>query len=387
MFDAMRIAIVTDGIWPFVVGGMQKHSYNLCKYLCASGVKVSLFHPMLDAEDKKKIKDLFSDGELENLEWVDVPDVKKYSFFGHYLYESYQYSKHCYALLKERNDIDFIYAKGLTSWYVLTQKKTFKCAVGIKIHGYEFLQIKPNRREKISAIMLYLPFKYIHKRADYVFSYGPSITEYIQRLGVPENKIVEIPGAVDAEWLIQTRAHRSYGTLKKFVFIGRNERRKGIEEINEVLTKEGLPENTEFHFIGPIPEEKKVNIPEVFYHGAITDKAKIIDILDRSDILVCPSYSEGMPNVIMEAMARGCAIIATNVGAVPVLVDKTNGWLIQPASVYQLRDAIYVAAMMDYKQLELMGQISLDRISNHYTWPIIIDLFKNLLSTKRKPDE
>ena len=33
------------------------------------------------------------------------------------------------------------------------------------------------------------------------------------------------------------------------------------------------------------------------------------------DVLICPSYSEGMPNVIIEAAARGLAIIATNVGA------------------------------------------------------------------------
>ena len=51
------------------------------------------------------------------------------------------------------------------------------------------------------------------------------------------------------------------------------------------------------------------------------------DIFDSCDVLICPSYSEGMPNVILEAMARGLAIIATDVGAISEMVDSTNGIL------------------------------------------------------------
>ena len=52
---------------------------------------------------------------------------------------------------------------------------------------------------------------------------------------------------------------------------------------------------------------------------------------------MCPSYSEGMPNVIMEAMSRGLAIIATDVGAVSKLVDEENGWLINPRGLEKLK--------------------------------------------------
>lgn len=380
----MKVALLTDGIWPFFVGGMQKHSYNLCKYLCASGIKVTLFHPALDTQSKEKLQNLFSEAELQNLEWVDVPRIKKYRFFGHYLYESYLFSKNCYTLLQDQNDFDFIYAKGLTSWYVLTKKQTIKCPIGIKIHGYEFMQVQPNPKEKLSAIMLYPPFKYIHRRADYIFSYGANITKYIRKLGVPNQKIVEISGAVDVDWVTQARKNRVPRRGKKFLFIGRYERRKGVEEINTVLTQYVLPKDSEFHFVGPIPDEQKVDTPGVRYHGLITDKNEIIDILDKCDILVCPSHSEGMPNVIMEAMSRGCAIIATNVGAVPLLVDQANGWLINPASVNELEKAMHTAGIMDYSQIELMGEASIRRIREKFTWPVIINslIDKIYLATK-----
>ena len=40
----------------------------------------------------------------------------------------------------------------------------------------------------------------------------------------------------------------------------------------------------------------------------------------QADLFVFPSYSEGFPNVILESMAAGCAIVTTNVGAIPQML-------------------------------------------------------------------
>ena len=40
----MRIALLTDGIYPYVVGGMQKHSYNLAKYFAQQKIYIDLYH-------------------------------------------------------------------------------------------------------------------------------------------------------------------------------------------------------------------------------------------------------------------------------------------------------------------------------------------------------
>ena len=94
---------------------------------------------------------------------------------------------------------------------------------------------------------------------------------------------------------------------EKFVFVGRNERRKGIEELNAAIRQlktEKLPPY-EIHFIGPIPREHQLTGDHIFYHGEIRDTQKIKELLRASDILICPSHSEGMPNVILEGMASG----------------------------------------------------------------------------------
>jgi len=40
----MRVALFTNGIWPYVIGGMQKHSYYLVKYFAMRGIEVDLYH-------------------------------------------------------------------------------------------------------------------------------------------------------------------------------------------------------------------------------------------------------------------------------------------------------------------------------------------------------
>ena len=99
-----------------------------------------------------------------------------------------------------------------------------------------------------------------------------------------------------------------------------------MEELNFVLKDLPNPAPVEFHFIGPIPVDKQIDNRSFHYHGGISEADMIRNELLKSDVLVCPSLSEGMPNSIMEGMACGNAIIATDVGASSLLVDAEK-WL------------------------------------------------------------
>ncbi len=63
--------------------------------------------------------------------------------------------------------------------------------------------------------------------------------------------------------------------------------------------------------------------------------------LQASDFFVLPSYTEGMPQAVLEAMNCGLAVVATRVGGVPeAVVDGETGLLIDPRNVEQLREAM-----------------------------------------------
>lgn len=65
------------------------------------------------------------------------------------------------------------------------------------------------------------------------------------------------------------------------------------------------------------------------------------DCFDSIQLLVIPSRSEGLPNVLLEAMALGVPVVATSVGAIPeVLSDSTCGWVVRPGEVAQLETAL-----------------------------------------------
>ena len=95
------------------------------------------------------------------------------------------------------------------------------------------------------------------------------------------------------------------------------------------------------------------------------------------DILVCPSYSEGMPTVILEAMARGCAIIATNVGANCTMIGNRNGWLIDGDIKYDLKKSLVEALSFPRDKLLNMKKESVNIVSKNFMWEKVIEKIIN----------
>src|SRR5687768_11413793 len=133
----MKVALLTDGIWPYVLGGMQKHSYYLAKYLALQGVQVELFHFNRSNYDISKLE-FFSPEEKKFIRShiVDFPGLIPLP--GHYIYASWLHSRHIYNLLKGRLlEFDFIYTKGFAGWELIRKKSAGRITcppIGVKFH-------------------------------------------------------------------------------------------------------------------------------------------------------------------------------------------------------------------------------------------------------------
>lgn len=376
----MRVALITDGIWPYVLGGMQKHSYYLCKYLAKNKVHVDLYHFNQSHFDIGALE-FFSEEEKQYINSVIVDFPKSLPFPGHYIYNSWKHSKKIYHAIKDKIGIyDFIYTKGFTGWYLIEQKfkGRIQCVpIGVKFHGYEMFQKPPDLKIKLQHfLLLRKPVQSISQKADVVFSYGGKITDIIKSIGVAPNKIFELPSGVEEATLV-SEIHPPAEKIR-FLFLGRYERRKGIEELNtalhQLIAENGFT-NAEFHFIGPIPEDRRITHDQLIYHGEIRSKEGLQELIRKCDVLLCPSWSEGLPNVILEAMASGLAVIATDVGATAVVVNGKNGWLLTQSDPEEIKAAMKTVMQLDAKSLEEKKRHALETIRGGFTWERLIGRF------------
>ncbi len=380
-----KIALLTDGISPYVLGGMQKHSFYLAKYFSKIGVEVHLYHMNQSKYDINELEFFTTEEKLNIKNFVfEFPKVNKIP--GHYIRASYRFSEILFETFKtESIHVDFVYAKGFTAWKLLQEKKKgLKCPpIGVNFHGYEMFQIAPNIKTKIQHLLLLRkPTQWISANADFVFSYGGKISPLIQSLGISKNKILEIPSGIGNEH-IQNVITPTSEHQRKFIFIGRDESRKGIHELNLAI-QNLLKENSfEFTFLGPIHDKNKIQHLNVKYLGEIRDFEQIKVHLNKNDVLVCPSYSEGMPNVILEAMSQGLAIIATDVGAVSTCVNEENGILIPNCDVKLIETALLNIIKLPSTSLNKLKQNSLFKCKSYFEWTFIanrnIELIKGAI--------
>jgi glycosyltransferase involved in cell wall biosynthesis len=342
------------------------------KFLVSSGTEVKLIHCYNEGTERKSHKDiskeLFGDENKSGFESEMLLFPKAGKVPGHYIRRSYNYSKAVFENVQSEIDsFDFVYIKGFSGWKLLEEKKQFKTLMAINFHGYEMFQKFPDLKTRIKNQILIKPVRKNIQKADYVFSYGGGIDDLLIDEGVDKNKILSIHGAVDDIWF-ESNESKEVKPSKKLLFVGRFERRKGVEELNEVLPELLDKYDFTFDFVGPIPEENKIDHPNVSYLGELISVDQIKEVYQNHDILIAPSYSEGMPNVIMEAMSQGLAVLATDVGATSILVNQENGWLMPEMSKKILGDFLINILSSDSKDIAAKKISSQEKLDSKFSW-------------------
>lgn len=152
---------------------------------------------------------------------------------------------------------------------------------------------------------------------------------------------------------------------QRLLYLGSINKEKGIIEMLQAAA--GIKDDFHLDVCGSIIEEpirkefedllKRLG-SKVTYHGYI-GKEKKEELLRACDILILPSYREGLPISILEAMATSCGIITTPVGAIPEILSSENAIIVEPRSTQKLQSAIQTL-LDDRDMLQEMKQ-------NNYT--------------------
>jgi glycosyltransferase involved in cell wall biosynthesis len=368
----VRILFLTDGLFPFQIGGMQKHSSVLVKLLAEREVDLTVIHPGGKNFSDQKLAEQF--GDLPNLRFIFVPFPLPGKIPGHYIRANKSYSKAAYQAVKdELSTYDLIYAQGFTGYYFLKfrDKLNLGPKVVVNLHGLEMFQFSADLKTRLAYSLLKHEAKFNLCHADYVYSFGGKLDRILKSLEISDAKILRHANGIVDTW--PTHSINQHG-VRTFVFIGRNERRKGLTELTDTLKKiiESTSHKLKFHFIGSIDKTQQLSHSDLEYHGEIRDTNQIISILDQCDCLVIPSYAEGMPTVILEAMARGLAVIGTDVGAVSRMIEG-NGILLDSPDKKKLADAIQEVIDMNQADLDSWKQKSLMLVREKFLWSKVVE--------------
>ncbi|MBI2101521.1 glycosyltransferase family 4 protein [Candidatus Woesearchaeota archaeon] len=102
--------------------------------------------------------------------------------------------------------------------------------------------------------------------------------------------------------------------------------------------------------------------------------------INASDLLVLPSLDEGLPNVVVEALACGKPVVATNVGGIPDVVNDDVGYLVRPKDENELAKKIIMALERKWDRKKLMRRAR--QFSVAKSAKKLVDVYKNMLKIR-----
>lgn len=164
------------------------------------------------------------------------------------------------------------------------------------------------------------------------------------------------------------------------MFLGWVIKEKGIEELligwNYISSKYN---NWILKIVGPYNKKfltklkRKYSLEKVIFEGEKThDEA--MNLLSKSSIFILPSYTEGFPNVILEAMSMAKPIIATNVGAIPDILSKNCGIIIESQSIEDIKTSID-QLIIDEKERKKIGLNAYKKLKKNYIIDIVFEQY------------
>ena len=228
--------------------------------------------------------------------------------------------------------------------------------------------------------------KLIWRKSSYVISNSQGLAG-LARKTMPDLAIKVISNGVNIEkYALAISRNRGSNSIFTILYTGRFVFQKNLVQLMEAFKELIITckKNANLILIGHGPEEKYVHfmIDKYFLHKYVTilnwqDEATLVQYYQKSDIFVNLSSNEGMPNSVLEAMACGLPIVATDIsGNSELIIEGENGFLV-PLNNIKKTVEVFLKLINNRGLVELMGKSSRDIIVNKYTWHKSAKVFFN----------
>ncbi|MGE5042149.1 MAG: glycosyltransferase family 4 protein [Candidatus Levyibacteriota bacterium] len=383
----MRILLITPYFYPHK-GGSQQYALELYKTIMKQNKDIQVDVLTYNTDQSKSVE------EYEGFTIYRVPCVQLLK--GQFAIPHYWELRKTLNKLFRENRYTFVNSHTRffeSSWWAPYVASHFHTKSILTDH----CAAHPTHKTKLVTGVSYVIDKFIAplflQKYDYITVTNKATQDFLSSLISKESEVIY--GGVDTK-LFKPRTNRSkerkiLGIKKRFskndvvvAFVGRMIYSKGPQILLEAAKKITKKYPRAYFIFGGngslYPELSAFQNDHIFFTGELT-KEEISDLLAKSDVLVHPSlHHEGFPNVILEAGAAGCAVIATNMGGTYEIITPRTGIMVKPT----------VSAVSS--KLELLIKNGLQRrklgnslhkwVADNYDWKRIAKVYQKSMQEK-----
>ncbi len=366
-----RICLVTH-FFPPHMGGIEKVSYEQSKRLTKSGYRIDVLTSKIKGRNEHPAKEIrvFHYSTLNIAERIGVPypilSIDAYRKFAEVIRKCDLVHAHGHVYLSSY--LAGKLAKKYKKPFILTQHNTF-------IDYQSWLTTIENLNDLTIG-------KAVLKDADRIIVVSNKTRDYVRRLGADKAKTSVIYNGVDIDYFHPTNKRESRKKL------GLPKNRKIILSVRRLVYKNGLDTliesvppvarnhpDTLFVVAGKGPSRKLIEdrikelgiADNIKLTGFVPDKLLPV-YYDAADYFVLPSASgEGLPLVLLEAMACGLPVLATKVGGTPEIIQHMkNGVLVPPRNPEAMAETM--SKLLKEELGPAIGEEARRTVEDRFTW-------------------
>jgi glycosyltransferase involved in cell wall biosynthesis len=353
--------------------GIGYYTYNLSKKLIEIGHKVVVITRGSLTKTQKEI--------FDHIEVIRIPFIPIYPFYLHI------HRLFVRKVLKSlESEIDVFHIHTPLPPIIKTSHPIILTIHTPMLSNNNYIKITSiySLLTKISARFISFPLELRHiKSSNIITTISESVAKELKEYGLNQDRISVVSNGVDENIFYPKKNDGTNNDKKYIMYAGRIDREKGlfdlVESANIICNK-----RTDISFIiagdgrdsNRLKKKiKKIGLQKRFIFLGQIEKDQMIKLYQNATLFILPSYREGLPTVLLEAMSCGLPILATDVrGNRDLITNGKNGLLIPPKDPKKIAETI-LTLLNDKKLMKQLGNNARKTIIKNYTWNAVSNKF------------
>jgi teichuronic acid biosynthesis glycosyltransferase TuaC len=304
---------------------------------------------LIDVPEREQIGELL----VEHPRFLFVPRV------GHAFSGLLYAASLARRVIEAREQIDVILGSWAypDGWAAVTLGRMLGIPAVVKLHGSDMNVVArmPGPRRRLRSIL---------PRAARVVAVSRSLAERARELGVPPERIEVVRNGVDTELFHPRDRGQARAALglppgaRVITYVGRLEQEKGVGDLLAAFSSVHRERpDTVLALVGSGAAEHEARAQAGVVVAGSQPLARVADWIAAGNLVSLPSWNEGMPNVVLEALACGRRVVATDVGGIPeILSDPGLGELVPRRDPASLAHALLRALEADAEPDQIVAR-------------------------------